>query len=98
MSVAAVSACAGAAPALQVPVKATGAAPTVVEEVERARYLRALGETVGSALVPALILVAPLALLAKKKRRRPIPVVVVGFGRGRGDEEGGEEEYVEGGG
>jgi len=93
-----VSDLAGAAPALQEPVRATGAVLTVREEVDRMRYLRALGETVGSALIPALILVAPLALLANKKHRKPIQAVVVGVRRGEEveyeDEEGEEGEYV----
>ena len=52
-------------------------------------YLRALGEVIGNALIPALIFAAPLALLAKRKRRKPIPVVVVGVKRAK------EEEYEE---
>jgi len=68
---------AGAAPTAQAPAKASGAAiPIIVKEQQQA-YLQALGQTIGNALVPALILVAPLALMEKKKERKPVPVVIV---------------------
>ena len=68
---------AGAAPAAQAPAKASGAAiPIIVKEQQQA-YLQALGQTIGNALVPALILVAPLALMEKKKEKKPVPVVIV---------------------
>ena len=68
---------AGAAPTTQAPAKASGAAIPVITKEQQQAYLRALGQTIGNALVPALILVAPLALMEKKKERRPVPVVIV---------------------
>ena len=68
---------AGAAPAAQAPAKASGAAIPVIAKEQQQAYLQALGQTIGNALVPALILVAPLALMEKKKERKPVPVVVV---------------------
>jgi hypothetical protein len=86
---------AGAAPTAQTPLKASEAAiPIIVKEQQQA-YLQALGETIGNALIPALIFAAPLALLAKKKRRKPIPVVVVGVKRAKEEEYEGEEEKEE---
>jgi len=67
----------GAAPTAQAPAKASAAAiPIIVKEQQQA-YLQALGQTIGSALIPTLILVAPFALMEKKKRRKPVPVVIV---------------------
>jgi len=68
---------AGAAPAAQAPAKASGAAIPVIAKEQQQAYLQALGQTIGNALVPALILVAPLALMKKRKERKPVPVVVV---------------------
>ena len=49
----------------------------MIAKEQQQAYLQALGQAIGSALVPALILVAPLALMEKKKGRKPIPVVIV---------------------
>ena len=68
---------AGAAPTAQAPAKASGAAIPVITKEQQQAYLRALGQTIGNALVPALILVAPLALMEKKKEKKPVPVVIV---------------------
>ena len=64
-----------AAPTAQAPAKASGAAVPVIAKEQQQAYLRALGQTIGSALIPALILVAPL--MAMKKKKKPVPVVVV---------------------
>jgi uncharacterized membrane protein (UPF0136 family) len=68
---------AGAAPTAQAPAKASGAAVPVIVKEQQQAYLQALGQTIGNALVPALILVAPLALMERKKERKPVPVVIV---------------------
>ncbi|MCC6051094.1 MAG: hypothetical protein LM580_10325 [Thermofilum sp.] len=70
---------AGAAPTTQAPAKASGAAIPVITKEQQQAYLRALGQTIGSALIPTLILVAPLALMEKKKERKPVPVVIVEY-------------------
>jgi len=101
VSSAVVGSFAGAAPTSQTPVKASGAAVPTAPVPEEVLYLRALGETIGNALIPVLIFVAPLALLAKKKRQKPIPVVVVGVKRTKEveyeEEEEKEEEHGESG-
>jgi predicted kinase len=101
MSPVAASSFAGAAPAAQATAKASGAAIPATAKEEQQAYLRALGETIGNALIPVLIFAAPLALLAKRKRRKPVPVVVVGVKRTKEveyeEEEEKEEEYGESG-
>jgi hypothetical protein len=91
----------GAAPTAQAPAKASGAAIPVIAKEQQQAYLQALGQTVGSALIPVLIFTAPLALLAKKKRQKPVPVIVVGVKRAKEEEyeedEEKEEEYRESG-
>ena len=68
---------AGATPTSQSPLKAPEAAVPVILKEQQQAYLQALGQTIGNALVPTLILVAPLALMEKKKERKPVPVVIV---------------------
>ena len=70
---------AGAAPTTQAPAKASGAAIPAIAKEQQQAYLQALGQTIGNALIPALILVAPLALTEKKKERKPVPVVIVEY-------------------
>ena len=70
---------AGAAPTSQAPAKASGAAIPAIAKEQQQAYLQALGQAIGSALVPTLILVAPLALMEKRKERKPVPVVIVEY-------------------
>jgi len=79
VSSAVVGSFAGATSTSQTPLKASEAAVPVILKEQQQAYLRALGETIGNALIPALILVAPLALTEKKKERKPVPVVIVEY-------------------
>jgi len=70
---------ASTAPTAQAPAKASAAAVPIIVKEQQQAYLQALGQTIGNALIPALILVAPLALTEKKKERKPVPVVIVEY-------------------
>ena len=101
MNAVAVGHLAGAAATAQVPLKSSGGVASMTPAQIEAARIRELSRVVGNALIPVLILAAPLTLMAKKKRRKPVPVVVVGVRRAKEGEyeedEEKEEEYGESG-